>query len=91
MYNIVATLQSHRLESHRSLYLQVYCARQYWQQEANTVWYAWLRQNDTLVQRYVGFPYLKSTGSMATDECNRLKAQGSLGPFLNADGTLRTR
>ncbi|KAL9076163.1 MAG: hypothetical protein Q9161_001210 [Pseudevernia consocians] len=53
IYNVVSTLQSHRLESHRALYLQVYCARQYWQQEATNVWYAWMRQNDALVQRFV--------------------------------------
>lgn len=71
IYNVVSTLQSHRLESHRTLYLQVYCARQYWQQEATNVWNAWMSQNDALVQR--------------------LRAQGALGPFLNPDGTLRTR
>lgn len=70
IYNVVSTLQSHRLESHRTLYLQVYCARQYWQQEATRVWYAWMRQNDALVQRLKAQgalgPFLNPDGTLRT-------------------------
>lgn len=66
---------------------QVYCNRDYWYPEARKVWYAWLAQNDALVRRSAD---CHTNPFFVADLVGRLHAQGTLAPFLNRDGTLKT-
>ena len=51
--NIVPQIQRHSQEGVRSLYMSVYVNKSYWDREANRVYYAWLKQNDNIVKRFV--------------------------------------
>ena len=51
--NLMAQIQRHPQEGVRSIYMSVYVNKSYWGREASRVYYAWLKQNDNLVQRSV--------------------------------------
>ena len=51
--NLVHQIQRHSQEGVRSIYMSVYVNKSYWGREASRVYYAWLKQNDNIVQRLV--------------------------------------
>ena len=51
--NIMHQIQRHSQEGVRSIYMSVYVNKPHWAREANRVYYAWLKQNDNLVKRFV--------------------------------------
>lgn len=51
--NLVLQVHRHSQEPVRSIYLSVYVNKSYWEREARRVYYAWLKQNDNLVRRFV--------------------------------------
>ena len=51
--NLTQQIQRHSQERVRSIYMSVYVNKSYWEREARRVYYAWLKQNDNLVQRSV--------------------------------------
>ena len=51
--NIVRQIQRHSQEGVRSIYMGVYVNKSYWDREAHRVYYAWLKQNDNIVKRFV--------------------------------------
>lgn len=60
--NIMAQIQRHSQESVRSIHLSVCVNKTYWEREANRVYYAWLKQNDNIVKRFVAALHLPSFG-----------------------------
>lgn len=51
--NLVPQIQRHSQEAVRSIYMSVYVNKSYWGREASRVYYAWLKQNDNIVKRFV--------------------------------------
>lgn len=51
--NLVPQIQRHSQEGVRSIYMSVYVNKSYWGREASRVYYAWLKQNDNIVKRFV--------------------------------------
>ena len=90
--NLLPQIQRHSQEAVRSIHISVYVNKVYWEREANRVYYAWLKQNDNIVKRFVPEAHLLlRDGEFKTDAEARLRATGALAPFLNSDGTLKTR
>ncbi|KAL6718454.1 hypothetical protein ACLMJK_004545 [Lecanora helva] len=69
--NMVYAIEHYDTEAVRSIYLSVYCNREHWKAEARKVWFAWLAQNDALVQRLRAqgalAPFLERDGSLRTN------------------------
>ena len=51
--NIVPQIQRDAREEVRAIYMSAYVNKSYWDREANRVYSAWLKQHDTLVNKFV--------------------------------------